>query len=128
MQRTEWAILWQGGTLSDDVMIAVDPRKASNTAAVSRTVTRASSPTSSESTRATSSSPRRIVVATVRALKSHSGKHEVVAHRPLPEEMLKENPEDVVIGAANLILNQEHVPEGWGGRGAIEQDFAFHGN
>src|SRR6202030_51514 len=38
-----------------------------------------------------------VVVATVRALKSHSGKYKVVAGRPLPEEMLKENPEDVMI-------------------------------
>ena len=38
---------------------------------------------------------RRAVVATVRALKSHSGKYKVVAGRPLPEEMLQENPEDV---------------------------------
>ena len=36
-----------------------------------------------------------VVVATVRALKSHSGKYRVVAGRPLPEEMLRENPEDV---------------------------------
>ena len=36
-----------------------------------------------------------VVVATVRALKSHSGKYKVVAGRPLPEEMLKENPDDV---------------------------------
>jgi formate--tetrahydrofolate ligase len=43
-----------------------------------------------------------VVVATVRALKSHSGKYRVVAGRPLPEAMLAENPEDVMIGAANL--------------------------
>ena len=36
-----------------------------------------------------------VVVATVRALKSHSGKYQVVAGRPLPEDMLAENPEDV---------------------------------
>jgi len=50
-----------------------------------------------------------VVVATVRALKSHSGKYRVVAGRPLPEEMLKENPEDVLIGAANLRKQLENV-------------------
>jgi formate--tetrahydrofolate ligase len=50
-----------------------------------------------------------VVVATVRALKSHSGKHRVVAGRPLPEEMLKENPEEVLIGAANLRKQLENV-------------------
>jgi formate--tetrahydrofolate ligase len=50
-----------------------------------------------------------VVVATVRALKSHSGKYRVVAGRPLPEEMLTENPEDVLIGAANLRKQLENV-------------------
>jgi formate--tetrahydrofolate ligase len=50
-----------------------------------------------------------VVVATVRALKSHSGKYRVVAGRPLPEEMLKENPEDVLVGAANLRKQLENV-------------------
>ncbi|WP_046468774.1 formate--tetrahydrofolate ligase [Allosalinactinospora lopnorensis] len=43
-----------------------------------------------------------VVVATVRALKTHSGRHKVVAGRPLPEEILAENPDDVRAGAANL--------------------------
>ena len=43
-----------------------------------------------------------VVVATVRALKAHSGKYKVVAGRPLPEDLLRENPDDVVAGAANL--------------------------
>jgi len=43
-----------------------------------------------------------VVVATVRALKAHSGKYKVVAGRPLPEALLSENPDDVVAGAANL--------------------------
>ncbi|WP_166982722.1 formate--tetrahydrofolate ligase [Paramicrobacterium fandaimingii] len=43
-----------------------------------------------------------VVVATVRALKLHSGRHTVVAGRPLPREMLAENPEDVLAGADNL--------------------------
>jgi formate--tetrahydrofolate ligase len=43
-----------------------------------------------------------VVVATVRALKAHSGKYRVVAGRPLPDAMLAENPDDVLMGAANL--------------------------
>ncbi|MGH3425721.1 MAG: formate--tetrahydrofolate ligase, partial [Nocardioidaceae bacterium] len=43
-----------------------------------------------------------VVVATVRDLKTHSGKYKVVAGRPLPEEMLAENPDDVLAGAENL--------------------------
>jgi formate--tetrahydrofolate ligase len=49
------------------------------------------------------------VVATVRALKSHSGKYHVVAGRPLPDDMLKENPEDVLAGAANLRKQLENI-------------------
>ena len=36
-----------------------------------------------------------VVVTTVRALKLHSGRHRIVAGRPLPPEMLEENPDDV---------------------------------
>lgn len=43
-----------------------------------------------------------VVVATVRDLKTHSGKYRVVAGRPLPPEMLAENPDDVLEGAANM--------------------------
>lgn len=43
-----------------------------------------------------------VVVATVRALKAHSGKYKIVAGRPLPAELLQENPDDVAAGAANL--------------------------
>ena len=43
-----------------------------------------------------------VLVATVRALKAHSGRHEVKAGKPLPEEMQRENPDDVHAGAANL--------------------------
>jgi formate--tetrahydrofolate ligase len=43
-----------------------------------------------------------VLVATVRALKDHSGRYEVKAGRPLPEKMLEENPDDVLAGAANL--------------------------
>jgi formate--tetrahydrofolate ligase len=43
-----------------------------------------------------------VVVATVRALKAHSGKYKVVAGKPLPEDLLAENPDDVAAGGANL--------------------------
>jgi formate--tetrahydrofolate ligase len=47
-----------------------------------------------------------VLVVTVRALKTHSGRYQVVAGRPLPPEMLEENPEDVRLGGANL---QRHI-------------------
>ena len=47
-----------------------------------------------------------MLVVTVRALKTHSGRYQVVAGRPLPPEMLEENPEDVRLGAPNL---QRHI-------------------
>ena len=50
-----------------------------------------------------------VVVATVRALKVHSGKYKVVAGRPLPEEMTRENPDDVFAGGANLRKQIENV-------------------
>jgi len=43
-----------------------------------------------------------VVVATVRALKAHSGRYKVVAGRPLPPDLLQENPDDVIAGATNL--------------------------
>jgi formate--tetrahydrofolate ligase len=50
-----------------------------------------------------------VVVATVRALKLHSGRHKVSAGRPLPPEMLAENPDEVTLGAANLLKHIEIV-------------------
>jgi formate--tetrahydrofolate ligase len=50
-----------------------------------------------------------VVVATVRALKVHSGRFRVVAGRPLPPEMVKENPDDVWAGAANLRKQVENI-------------------
>jgi len=50
-----------------------------------------------------------VVVATVRALKVHSGKHKIVAGRPLPEGLLREDPGDVLAGAANLRKQIENV-------------------
>lgn len=50
-----------------------------------------------------------VLVVTVRALKAHSGRYRVVAGRPLPAEMLQENPDDVRAGAANLVKQIENV-------------------
>ena len=50
-----------------------------------------------------------VLVATVRALKAHSGRYKVVAGKPLPPEMLEENPDDVRAGAANLAKQIENV-------------------
>jgi formate--tetrahydrofolate ligase len=50
-----------------------------------------------------------VVVTTVRALKAHSGRHRVVAGRPLPAAMLEENPAEVLLGAANLRKQLENV-------------------
>jgi formate--tetrahydrofolate ligase len=46
-----------------------------------------------------------VVVTTVRALKLHSGRHRVVAGRPLPAEMLTENPDEVELGGENLLAH-----------------------
>jgi formate--tetrahydrofolate ligase len=50
-----------------------------------------------------------VVVATVRALKAHSGKYKIIAGRPLPADLLAENPGDVLAGAANLRKQIENV-------------------
>ncbi len=50
-----------------------------------------------------------VLVATVRALKAHSGKFKIVAGKPLPPELLAENPDDVRAGAPNLIKQIENV-------------------
>ncbi len=50
-----------------------------------------------------------VLVATVRALKSHTGRYRVVPGRPLPDDMLKENPDDVAEGAANLRKQIQNV-------------------
>src|SRR5574341_1871011 len=43
-----------------------------------------------------------VVVATARALKVHSGRHRLVAGRPMPPALLEENPDEVHLGGANL--------------------------
>jgi formate--tetrahydrofolate ligase len=50
-----------------------------------------------------------VVVATVRALKAHSGAHRIVAGRPLPPALLAENPDEVHAGGANLRKQIENV-------------------
>lgn len=50
-----------------------------------------------------------VVVVTTRALKAHSGKFKIVAGKPLPEELLAENVEDVEAGAPNLIKQIENI-------------------
>ena len=50
-----------------------------------------------------------VLVATVRALKAHSGRHQIVAGSPLPPELLAENPDDVHAGADNLRKQVENV-------------------
>jgi formate--tetrahydrofolate ligase len=50
-----------------------------------------------------------VLVATVRALKAHSGRYKVVAGKPLPRAMLEENPNDVVAGLPNLLKQIENV-------------------
>jgi formate--tetrahydrofolate ligase len=50
-----------------------------------------------------------VVVSTVRALKAHSGKYKIVAGKALPEDLLSENPDDVLAGAANLRKQIENV-------------------
>ncbi len=50
-----------------------------------------------------------VLVVTVRALKTHSGKYKVVAGRPLPPEMLEKNVADVEAGADNLRKQIENV-------------------
>lgn len=50
-----------------------------------------------------------VLVATVRALKAHSGKYKIVAGKELPADLLAENPADVEAGAANLRKQIENV-------------------
>ncbi|WP_276937686.1 formate--tetrahydrofolate ligase [Ferrimicrobium acidiphilum] len=50
-----------------------------------------------------------VVVATVRALKVHSGAHRVVAGKPLPSAILQENPDEVYAGGANLRKQIENI-------------------
>ncbi len=50
-----------------------------------------------------------VLVATVRGLKAHSGRHRIVAGRPLPEALLAENPDEVHSGGDNLRKQLENM-------------------
>ncbi|MCS7072496.1 MAG: formate--tetrahydrofolate ligase, partial [Anaerolinea sp.] len=50
-----------------------------------------------------------VLVATVRALKAHSGRYRIVAGKKLPPELLECNVADVEAGAVNLIKQIENV-------------------
>ena len=50
-----------------------------------------------------------VLVATVRGLKAHSGNHKIVAGRPLPEALLKANPDEVHAGGDNLRKQLENM-------------------
>jgi formate--tetrahydrofolate ligase len=50
-----------------------------------------------------------VVVATVRALKAHSGRYHIAAGQPLPDTLLAENPDEVLEGAANLRKQIENI-------------------
>ncbi|MBX7174871.1 MAG: formate--tetrahydrofolate ligase [Pyrinomonadaceae bacterium] len=50
-----------------------------------------------------------VLVATVRALKAHSGKYRIVAGKALPPELLENNVADVEAGASNLIKQIENI-------------------
>lgn len=50
-----------------------------------------------------------VIVVTIRALKSHSGKYRIIAGKPLPPEMLENSVDDVEAGAANLRKQIENV-------------------
>lgn len=50
-----------------------------------------------------------VLVATVRGLKAHSGNHKIVAGKPLPDDILKENPDEVHQGGDNLRKQLENM-------------------
>ncbi len=50
-----------------------------------------------------------VLVATVRALKMHSGRFKVVAGKPLDPDLLKENPDVVAEGCCNLVRHVENA-------------------
>jgi formate--tetrahydrofolate ligase len=50
-----------------------------------------------------------VLVATVRGLKAHSGKHKIVAGKPLPDAILEANPDEVHQGGDNLRKQLENM-------------------
>jgi formate--tetrahydrofolate ligase len=50
-----------------------------------------------------------VVVTTIRALKARSGRHRIVAGKPLPAALVEENPDEVHVGGANLRKQVENI-------------------
>jgi formate--tetrahydrofolate ligase len=50
-----------------------------------------------------------VLVATVRAMKAHSGRFAITAGRPLPDELLAEDPDAVRAGAPNLLKQIDNL-------------------
>jgi formate--tetrahydrofolate ligase len=50
-----------------------------------------------------------VLVATVRAMKAHAGRFAIAASRPLPDEMLAEDPDAVRAGAPNLLKQIDNL-------------------
>ncbi|MFV1989330.1 MAG: formate--tetrahydrofolate ligase, partial [Acidimicrobiales bacterium] len=50
-----------------------------------------------------------VLVATVRALKAHSGNHKIIAGKPLPPALLEANPDEVHLGGDNLRKQLENM-------------------
>ncbi|MGB7340381.1 MAG: formate--tetrahydrofolate ligase [Phototrophicaceae bacterium] len=50
-----------------------------------------------------------VLVVTIRALKSHTGKYKIIPGRDLPPELTQENVADVEAGAANMIRHLENL-------------------
>ncbi len=50
-----------------------------------------------------------VLVATVRALKYHGGRHRVTAGQPLPDALFAEHPEEVWEGGANLLKQIDNI-------------------
>jgi formyltetrahydrofolate synthetase len=50
-----------------------------------------------------------VLVVTIRALKSHTGKYKIIPGKPLPDELTQENIADVEAGAANMIRHLENL-------------------
>jgi formate--tetrahydrofolate ligase len=69
--------------------------------------TSTSAPAAAQAARAAAGAA--VVVATIRALKAHSGRHRIVAGKPLPPALLEENPDEVHMGGANLRKQIENI-------------------
>ncbi len=50
-----------------------------------------------------------VLVTTIRALKVHTGKYKIIPGKPLPQQLLAENPDDVLAGSPNLKKQIENL-------------------